>query len=182
MDVTSIFYPILIIFCLFLFYSNFKNNKKYKSENMKVLLNLNADDKTMHIASGFLLALLLFYTFVVIYGMVKSNIFVLRDVLIAIIVFGLFVILYVPITKKTRVTTLGILKRNNMIRWEDIKGINYSKPDAKGKSKAIILHRTAYKDATTNILFNKDDEQLEMFKELAKENRNSKKKDKKSGK
>jgi hypothetical protein len=86
-----------------------------------------------------------------------------------------------PISRKNSVTTLGVLKRTNLIRWEDVKGIDYMKPDARGKQKVKILHKTAYKNTTTELMFGKNDEQIDQFKATAKEYRNKKKKDKKSG-
>jgi hypothetical protein len=92
----------------------------------------------------------------------------------------MFIVLYVPLSSKTRITTLGVFKRLNLIRWEDIKGVDYIKPDIKGKQKAKILYKTSYRDMTLDIDFRKDDAQLEDFKRTVKEYRN-KKKDKKIG-
>ena len=47
----------------------------------------------------------------------------------------LVITLYIPLSKKTMISTLGIHKRSNLIRWADIKGINYLKPDEKIRSR-----------------------------------------------
>jgi hypothetical protein len=80
------------------------------------------------------------------------------------------------------ISTLGVHKRSNLVRWEDIKGINYLKPDAKDKVKVKISYMLMNRDTSIALTFLKDDPQLEKFKEYAKTYRSTKKKDKKSGK
>jgi len=94
----------------------------------------------------------------------------------------LIITLYIPLSKKTMISTLGIHKRSNLVRWDDIKGINYPKPDAKDKIKVKVIYNIMNKDSNISLTFLKDDPQLEKFKEFAKTYRNTKKKDKKSGK
>jgi hypothetical protein len=94
----------------------------------------------------------------------------------------LVITLYIPLSKKTMISTLGIHKRSNLIRWADIKGINYLKPDEKNKVKVKIVYMLMNKDVSMNLTFLKDDPQLEDFKEHAKSYKSTKKKDKKSGK
>lgn len=180
-NITSLFYPIMIIVCLIMIYSNEKKRKQYKKENMEILYFLNEDDKTMRFASRLLLAFMILSSgFVFIDSFKRTGLYSTETLTMIILPFAL-IALYIPLSKKTKITTLGILKRQNLIRWDDIKGIDYLKPDLKGKQKVKVLYKTSYKDTTLEILFNKDDEQLEFFKKTVKECRN-KKKDKKIGK
>jgi len=180
-NVTSLFYPVMIIVCLVMIYSNAKKNKLYKKENMEILYLLNEDDRTMRLASKLLLAFMVLSSgFVFIDTYKRMGIFSTEALTMIILPFAL-IALYIPLSTKTKVTTLGILKRQNLIRWDDIKGIDYIKPDIKGKQKVKLLYKTTYKDMSLELIFKKDDEQLELFKNTAKENRN-KKKDKRIGK
>lgn len=178
--VTSLFYPVMIIVCLFMIYSNEKKRRQYKKDNMEILYCLNEDDKTMRIASTFLLTFMILSSGFVFFDSFKRTGLYSTETLTMIILPFALIALYVPLSKKTKVTTLGILKRQNLIRWDAIKGIDYLKPDIKGKQKVKILYKTAVKDTTLEIIFNKDDEQFDMFKKTVKEYRN-RKKDKRSG-
>jgi len=181
MNVTSLFYPVMIIVCLVMIYSNAKKHKQYKKENMEILYLLNEDDRTMRLASKLLLAFMVLSSgFVFIDTYRRMGMFSTEALTMIILPFAL-IALYIPISTKTKVTTLGIFKRQNLIRWDDIKGIDYIKPDLKGKQKVKLLYKTTYKDMSLELMFRKDDEQLELFKNTAKEYRN-KKKDKRIGK
>ena len=182
MTASTILYPLMFIVIIYFIYSNIRNNIKYKKENMEVLLLLNEDDKRVHLMSRVLMAVLILVSAVLIRGLIESETYPLEEVLIMVVLPVLMIALYIPLSRKTMISSLGIHKRSNMVRWEDIKGINYNKPDAKDKVKVKILYSLMNKDTNINLTFLKDDPQLEKFKELAKTYRNTKKKDKKSGK
>ena len=182
MKASQILYPIMFIVIIYFIYSNIKNSIKYKKENMDVLLILNEDDKRVHFMSSMLMAVLIGATGILIFGLINSKAYNTEDILIMGVLPVLMVALYIPLSKKTRITSLGIHKRSYLIRWEDIKGINYQKPDAKNKVKVKIIYYSYNRDNSAVLTFLKDDPQLEKFKELAKTYRNTKKKDKKSGK
>ena len=181
MKASQILYPIMFFVVIYFIYSNIRNNIKYKKENMEVLLLLKEDDRRVHFISSLLMAILIGATAILIFGLVNSKTYNSEDILIMGVLPVLMVALYIPLFKKTKITTLGIHKRSYLIRWEDIKGINYQKPDAKNKAKVKILYYNINRDTSAELTFLKDDPQLEQFKELAKTYRNSKRKDKKSG-
>ena len=182
MTASTILYPLMFIVIIYFIYSNIRNNIKYKKENMEVLLLLNEDDKRVHLMSRVLMAVLILVSAVLIRGLIESETYPLEEVLIMVVLPVLMIALYIPLSRKTMISSLGIHKRSNMVRWEDIKGINYNKPDAKDKVKVKILYSLMNKDTNINLTFLKNDPQLEKFKELAKTYRNTKKKDKKIGK
>jgi len=179
--ITSLFYPVMIIVCLFIIYSNEKKRRQYKKENMEVLFFLNEDDKTMRLTSRLLLVFMIISSGAVLMDSFNRTGLYSIETITMMLLPIMFIVLYVPLSRKTKVTTLGIFKRLSLVRWDEIKGVDYIKPDSKGKQKVKILYKTSYKDTTLEIMFNKDDEQLEEFKKTVKEYRN-KKKDKKSGK
>lgn len=181
MKIGSLLYPVMLVACAFLLYSNLKKRRQYKRENIEILFALNEDDKGMRMVSNTMLLLIVVYFGLVLVDIVRFNRLFTAETLYVIILPFLFAILYIPLSKKTKVTTLGIIKRSNLIRWQEIKGIDYLKPDAKGKQKVRILFKGSYKDMQQEMSFAKDDEQLELFKNTAKEYRNNKK-DKKIGK
>lgn len=141
MGVTSFIYPMLIIICFFVIVSNVKNNKKYKAENMKELFSLNEDDKTMRVVSGLMLVFLVVSSVFTLIETAKVKSLFSADVLYVVLLPALFIILYLPMSKKTKVTTLGIIKRTNLIRWEDIKGIDYPKHVVRGRQFVRILYK-----------------------------------------
>ena len=181
MKASHILYPIMFIVVIYFVYSNIRNNVKYKKENMEVFLLLNEDDRGVHLMSSLLMAILIGATGILIFGLLNSKTYNTEDVLVMGVLPILMIALYIPLSKKTKVTSLGIHKRSYLIRWEDIKGINYNKPDSKNKVKVKILYKSANRDIPAELTFLKDDPQLAEFKELAKTHRDSKRKDKKSG-
>ncbi|NLJ58294.1 MAG: hypothetical protein GX339_05570 [Tissierellia bacterium] len=171
----------MFIVIIYFIFTNIRDNIKYKKENMEVLLYLNNDDRLVHLLSSILMAVMIGMTGILILGMLKSESFAIEDVLTMGVLPALMVVLYIPLSKKTRLSTLGIHKRSYLIRWENIKSINYLKPDAKDRVKTKILHINFNRDTTTEITFLKGDPQLEKFKEIAKKYKVNKK-GKRSGK
>jgi hypothetical protein len=159
-----------------------RNSAKYKKENMETLFMLEDDHKGRRIFGIVLIILMALVAAYLITAMQINEEFKVVDAIYTLITLILFIILYLPTTKKTKITTLGIFRRTNLTRWEDIKGINYGKPNEKGIQKIKILYKTSYRDTDMDLTFKKDDAQIEQFKNAAKEYRNNKKKDKKIGK
>ncbi|MDF2617230.1 MAG: hypothetical protein K0Q47_1886 [Sedimentibacter sp.] len=182
MDFASITYLLMILLITFFITTNVRNNMKYKKENMQILMNLNADDKSTHLISSIVMIVLIIFSGFAIIGMINTKTYTEESVLGMVILPLLMIFLYVPMLKKTKVSNLGIHKKNYLIRWEDIKGLNYLKPDAKDKVKAKILYTVGTRDTSVEVTFMKDDQQLEEFKELVKEYKSSKKKSNKSKK
>ncbi len=180
---SQILYPILFILVIYFIFVNIRNNLSYRKQNMRVLLLLKDDDKKRQKLSNILIIFILTMTVFMVVGMINANEqFDLESIATRVVLPLLMIALYVPLTKKTSVSTLGIQKRGTLIKWEDIKGINYLKPNDKGMIIVKILYTVMSKDLTAEITISKDDETLELFKETVKEYRNNKKKDKKSDK
>lgn len=175
MTLTTIFYLVAIAVCLVMIYSNAKRSMEYRRDNMEVLYTLDKDGKGMRtLARVFLLFMVLasaasLYDGIYRYGLMSFE--TLQFVMLPV----LFIVLYIPLSRKTKITNLGINRNGNLIRWSDIKGIDYLRPDSKGRVKARILYKTSYKDMVQEIVFEKDDAQIEKFKLTAKEWRNKKK-------
>lgn len=182
MEATQLIYPIIFIFAIYFVYSNVKNNIKYKKENMKPLFYLNQDDKTRHMISTIVIIFVISLTSILLVGIINNKSFTLESFFTMVLLPLLMVMLYVPLTKKTMVSNIGIHRRGALIRWDDIKGVNYLKPNEKNQIKVKILYVFAGRDTAIELTFNKDDSQIEALKETVKEYRNSKKKEKKSGK
>ncbi len=150
---------------------------------MKVLFQLKDDDKKRQTFSNILIIFILAMTAFMVVGILNSDEkFDLESISTMIVLPLLMIGLYIPLTKKTFVSTLGIHKRGGLIKWDVIKGVNYLKPNDKGIVIVKILYTVTSRDLTADIVISKDDPILDTFKETVKEYRNSKKKDKKSGK
>ena len=182
MNASQIFYPLIFIFASYFIFNNFRNNLKYKKENMKPLLYLNQDDKTRHKISVAVMILILILTGFLLVGIISTNSFTAESFFSMVLLPFSMVLLYIPLTKKTMISTLGIHKRGALIRWEDIKGVNYLKPNEKEQVKAKIIYIFGLRDTSVELTFDKTDAQIDAFKEIVKEYRNIKKKEKKSGK
>ena len=182
MTAESIFYPLIFIVLIYFLFKNTKNKMKFKKENMEVLLLLDEDDKRVHLMARLLMAVMILLTGIMIRGLMETKTNSPEQILIMGVLPILIITLYIPLSKKTMISTLGIHKRSNLVRWDDIKGINYPKPDAKDKIKVKVIYNIMKKDSNIALTFLKDDPQLEKFRELAKTCRSTKKKDKKSGK
>lgn len=181
MDSSQILYPIIIILAIYFIYSNLKKNLSYKKDNIKTLYTLNQDDKARHTISLVLVLVVMAFTLILIIGLLSAGTFNLELFLSMVLLPILMIVLYIPLIKKTAVTNLGILKRGALIRWEEIKGVNYYKPDDKNQ-KIRIFYKIAGREVSTDIVFGKNDSQYDIFKETVREYRNTKKKDKKSDK
>lgn len=182
MTASQIIYPIIFIVAIYFVYSNLKNNLKYKKENIQTLFYLSDDDKTRRSISSIVIMVVIVFTGVLLAGIIINKDFTLESFFTMVLLPLLMIFLYIPLTKKTMISSLGIHKRGTLIRWEDIKGVNYLKPNEKNQVKAKILYPFAGRDTSIELTFNKDDSQFETFKETVKEYRNAKKKEKKSGK
>ena len=182
MKAASIFYPLIFLVLLYFLFNNTRNKMKYMKEGMEVLLLLDEDDKRVHLMARLLMAVMILLTGIMIRGLIESKTYFTEDVMVLAVLPVLVIALYVPLSRKTVISTLGIHKRSNLVRWEDIKGINYLKADAKDKVKVKIVYMLMNKDTSINLTFLKDDKQLEKFREYAKTYRSTKKKGKKSGK
>lgn len=180
-NTTSMIYLMIFVILIFFIFTSLNNSIKYKKENMKVLLNLNEDDKRMRIISIALMSFMIFASIFLIIGVIQAKTYGYEELLTMVVLPILMIILYLPLSKKTKVSNLGIHKRSYLIRWETIKGVNYLKPNEKNIIKVKLLYNNGTKEASVELIFKKDDEQIETFKEIVKEYRN-KKKDKKSGK
>ncbi len=181
MDSSKILYPIITILAIFFIYSNLKKSLSYKKENIQKLYSLNEDDKVRHTISLVVVLFVILFTAILLIGSITTGTFNLEVFLSMVLLPILMIVLYIPLIKKTDVTSLGVLKRGALIRWEDIKGVNYYKPDDK-KQKVKILYKIAGREVSTDLIFAKNDSQYEVFKETVREYRNTKKKDKKSDK
>ncbi|MGD9568373.1 MAG: hypothetical protein AB7V48_08605 [Sedimentibacter sp.] len=182
MTATQIIYPLIFVFAIYFVYSNTKNNLKYKKENIKTLFYLEEDDKTRHKISTMVIIFVIVLTGFLLIGIISTNTFTLESFFTMVLLPLLMVLLYLPLTKKTMISNLGIHKRSALIRWEDIKSVNYLKPNEKNQTKVKIIYAFAGRDTSIDLTFKKDDSQYEPFKEAVKEYRNIKKKEKKSGK
>lgn len=181
MDASRILYPIIIILAIYFIYTNLKKNLSYKKDNIKTLYTLNQDDKARHAISLLIVLIVILLTTILLIGLLSAGTFNRESFLSMVLLPVLMIVLYIPLIKKTAVTNLGILKRGALIRWEEIKGVNYYKPGDKNQ-KVKILYKIAGREVSTDILFGNNDSQYEIFKETVREYRNTKKKDKKSDK
>lgn len=181
MDFTTMMYSSMILIVAFFVTTSVKSNLKYKKENIKIIFSLNEDDKTSHLLSSLIVVILILFAGFSIMGMITTKSYTSQGFIGMIIMPILMIVLYLPMMKKTRISNLGIHKKNYLIRWSDIKGIDYLKPDKKDKVVVKIIYTVGLKDSTAELTFNKDDAQMDTFKDIVKEYRN-KKKDKKSGK
>jgi len=182
MSTTQIVYPLIFVFAIYFIYTNIKNNLKYKKENLISLFYLNQDDKTRHLISTLVIIFVIVLTGFLLIGIISTNTFNLESFFTMVLLPMLMVFLYLPLTKKTMISNLGVHKRGTLIRWNDIKSINYLKPNERNQIKAKLLYTFAGRETSTDLTFSKEDSQLEAFKEAVKEYRNNKKKEKKSGK
>lgn len=182
MNAMQIIYFLIFVFSIYFVYSGFKNNLKYKKENMKPLLYLDADDKTRHmIGNGIIILIVAIASFLAI-NTVRTGVFTLEIFFMTLIFPVLMVLLYIPLIKKNMVSTLGIHKRGALIRWNEIKAVSYLKPDKKDRVKVKIIYTYSGRDTSTELTFGKDDSQLGTFRETVKEYRRNRKKENKSGK
>lgn len=181
MSAYQIFYFIMFLVVIYFVYKNIKDRITYKKENMEVLLLLDEDDKGIHLMSKILMVVLIVLAIILIIGLINTDDNVTEETVILILLPILMVTMYIPLSKKTMVSTLGIHKRANLIRWENIKGIQYMKPDEKNKVRVKITYSMS-KDVNIDLKFKKNDPQLPKFKDIAKDNRKTKKKGRKNDK
>ena len=183
MSGSTIIYSVMFVVVIYFIYSNAKSSIQYKKENMEILLQLNNDDKKMRFISSLVIVIMTGFTGILFFGMISTKTYTAENIMVMILLPLSMVVLYMPLSRKTRISTLGIHKRSFLIRWEDVKTIQYLKPDEKNNIKTKITYTALSKDVSADILFLKNDPQLEEFKELAKTyNKKKDKREKKSDK
>lgn len=175
-EMTSLFYPVAMVICVFMVYSNYSKMQKYKKANMEVLYVLEQDGKTIRTISSTFLIFIILTSVITIYDTVSKTGLSSAETVSVVFLPIMFIVLYIPLSQKTKITTLGILRLLILIRWEDIRGIDYLKADSKGKQKVKIAYRISNRDAVIELLFHEKDAELELFKQSAKEYRNKKNK------
>jgi hypothetical protein len=176
MNAVQIVYLLIFIFAIYFIYLSFKNKLKYKKENIKPLFYLDNDDKIRHIVSSAVIIFVVIVAVFLIINSIRVGIFNTEMLFLTVVFPVLMVLLYIPIIKKTMVSTLGIHKRGTLIRWGEIKAVNYFKPNKKDQVKVKIVYTYAGRDISTGLTFGKDDPQLGAFKKTVKEYRKSSKK------
>lgn len=172
---------ILIVFGATTIYSNIKLRRRYKKEGIETILVLDYDEKTTRMLLPFVLAFILFASIAILYNtmfVLESDIKEIWYILVLPIV---VILLYYPMAQKTRITTLGIIKKNVMVPWELIKRIEYeySEPNKKGKIKAQVFYDSSSRENKITLRFAENDTQFPIFKQTAAEQHriNRKKKD-----
>lgn len=182
MDLQQIVYPLLTLVIAYLIFLNARKSFKYKKENVTYFFEIVEDDKNTRLISSLMIAILLVISGLMIMGMIYQVNTSKGQLIYLIILPALMTILYFPMIRRTRISTLGIHKRSNLIRWEDIKGIDFLKPNKKNIIKVKILYNVSGTSTSSELSFLNGNDKLEKFKEISKEYRKDKKKEKKSGK
>lgn len=175
----TLYYQILIIISVVLIYKNFKNARSFKKQNIKNLFIVNRDNKGVRIFGCIIFAAVIFSAGITLKDAIQ-NIGMTEQVITELIaVVLLFIGVYIPILKKTRLTDKGIIKNGSLIKWQDLKFVEYSGP-IKNKMVAKVNYNSKYnKPLVLNISLNNDEEEITNFKQIVKDSRkNSKKRDK----
>ena len=109
MKASTILYPLMFIVILYFIYSNIRNNIKYKKENMEILLQLIEDDRKVHFMSSMLMTVMIVATGILLIGLLTSKTYKTEDILIMGVLPVLMIALYVPLSKKTKISTLATI-------------------------------------------------------------------------
>ncbi len=175
------FYDVILIISIILVITNIKSMAQLKKEKFTTLYTINDDNKGIRTLGLVFFGIMAASIVLIIISAISSQGLTSNELTQVASVILLFVGVYLPLIRKTKITDKGIVKNGSLIKWEDIKFIEYpkNKVDAKGKVKAKINYNTKYnKPINVEIAFKQDGEDILKFKEITKQCRKKGKKSK----
>lgn len=162
---------ILIVFGSAAIYSNIRKQLRYKEEGIETIVALDHDNRLYRTLVPFVIVFIVLAAGAIVYNTLVVEKAGIMDIWYLLTLPIIVIILYFPMTRKTKITTLGIFKKNNLIPWETIKKIEYkySKPNKKGTIQAQIFYTESDKELNISVKFSENDKQFPIFKDKAAE-------------
>ncbi len=170
-------YQLLLVFGVVVLFSNLKNKITNYREKGQVLYVLKMDNRMMNMLSGVVIAMIILMGYAL-YANISSGGEVQE---IEIIQFAATVVLFGAVSinslSKTVITETGIIKNNILIRWENIRKIEWTGFN-KSTCTAVIDFTHKNKVTTVRLKVKEDREEKDKVTSLIKQYRKSSKKKK----
>lgn len=176
------FYDVILIISVVLVISNIKSMVVLKKQKLTTLYTVKDDNKGIRTLGLIFFAIMTVSIILIIIDAVNRKGLTSNEITQIVAVGLLFIGVYIPLIRKTKLTDKGIIKNGSLIKWADIKFIEYPKQNKdkdKGKVKVKVNYNTKYnKPISVEIVFKEDNEDLTKFKEITKQYRKKGKKSK----
>ncbi|QSX04765.1 hypothetical protein JYG23_08595 [Sedimentibacter sp. zth1] len=119
-------------------------NHKYKKLNPIDVVSLTNDNSSMRNICGVLLFLMLTLSGLALGSLFRENrFFSLESLKIALTLF-FFIVLYIPLSAKTKVSNIGIYRNSTVISWSDIDKIELPTDNRIEKFKIKVTYKSKY--------------------------------------
>lgn len=164
------FFLIAIAFAVIYVISIVKKYVEYKKLDPTDIIALTEDNRSIRYICGIFLFFMII-TSGVAFKEALSQESIKNELLELILTVFFFVVLYIPLSTKTKVSNIGIYRNSSLIYWKNVLAIDYLKPDLKGRLRVRILYKNNFnKQMTIEIVFKKKIDEYNAFKELADKN------------
>lgn len=173
------FYLLIFITGVLLIISNLRKIVNLKKEKLEIIQVLDQDNKVIRTIGLIFFIIMAISISFLIYGMIQTKVILQNEIYQIVIMGVIFIGVYLPLVAKTKLTNKGVIKNLLLIKWDDIKAVEYLKP-IKNKSKIRISYLAKInRPIRVDIVFITDSEEYNKFKEVVKESRKKGKKGKK---
>lgn len=177
----TLFFWIAIIGAILYLASVIKHYIKYKKLEPKNVVVLTEDNKGIRNICGVFLYFMIITGGLTFGTMFREGIFFTVESIKIILTFVFFIVLYIPLSSKTKVSNIGIFRNFNLITWDKIIKVEYMTIDANKNQKVRITYNNNYnRPMVIEIAFKKKLNELEALKNMVAEYRFPKKQSKKS--
>jgi len=168
-------YQVLLLFGVIILFLNIKNKIVNHKEKGKVLYHLKIDNRIMKGLSGVVIAMILLMAYSL-YSMTTTGQEVKQDDLMQ---FSATLVLFIAVAinalSRTAISEGGILKNNNLIKWDSIKNVEWTGFNGK-TCKVMIGFQSKNRDSIVKLTVKDDRVEKEKVASLIKQYRKKTKK------
>ena len=163
------FYLLLVALAIVYTVSMVKKYIGYKKLNPTDIISLTEDNQSIRTVCGVLMTILIVTSGISFKEVYDQGIVFNDEFWEYVLIFFFFLVLYIPLTTRTKVSNVGIYRNSNLIYWKDVVEVEYLKPDSKGRLKVKVLYKNNInKELTIELIFKKKMDEYEAFKESVK--------------
>ena len=164
----SLFLWIAIAFAVFYMFSTVKKYREYKKLNPTDVISLTEDNQGMRNICGVFLFFMIITSGVAIFNLNRLGFIITNEITQIVMTLFFFVVLYIPLSSKTRVSSIGIYRNASIIYWKDVINVEYLKANSKGRLKVKVIYKSYDKPMTIELVFKKKMMEYEALKNLVK--------------
>ena len=165
------FFIIAIAFAIIYTIFMIRKYIEYKKLSPTSIIALTEDNRSIRNICGVFLFFMIIASGISFKETYNQGSVFIEEILELILTLFFFAVLYIPLSTKTKVSDIGIYRNASLIYWKNVIAIDYLQPDLKGRLRVRILYNNGYnRKLTIELVFKKNMDEYEAFKELADKN------------